>query len=339
MRIKYLIAPVIALAFASAVISCGSGKEKTDTQSQDSLQSPLEILNKKIEENPKVDSLYQQRAELLLSMGETEKALSDVRQALQLNPEKTAYQILLGDVYLAMGNIESCKKSLMTAFDKDPGNPEPSLKLAELNLFLEDYEKVFLYSNNALELDKYNAKAYFIKGYAQLEQKDTAKAIVNLQKATQNDAEYFEAFSMLGHIFDIKGDPIAGNYLKTAVNIRPTSAEARYNYGIWLQNHEMIKDALIQYDALLIIDPQNKNAWYNIGYINLVYLQNFNTAVDKFTKAIECDPTYAEAWYNRGLAYEEMKQFQNARENYAEALKLKHNYENAIEGLNRIEGK
>lgn len=339
MRMKYLIFPIIALVLASAMFSCGNGSDKNEQQSQDSAMSPLEVLNKKIEENPKVDSLYQQRAELLLSMGETEKALSDVRQALQLNPEKTAYHILLGDVYLAMGNIESCKKSLMKAFDMDPGNPEPSLKLAELNLFLEDYEKVFLYSNNAIELDKYNAKAYFIKGFAQLEQNDTAKGIVNLQKATENDPEYYDAFIMLGHIFEVKGDPIAGNYLKTAVRIRPTSAEARYNYGIWLQEQEMIEDALVQYDALLVIDPKNKNAWYNIGYINLVYLQNFNTAIDKFTKSIECDPTYAEAWYNRGLAYEELKQYTNARENYTQALKLKHNYENAIIAINRIEGK
>lgn len=227
----------------------------------------------------------------------------------------------------------------MKAFDMDPGNPEPSLKLAELNLFLEDYEKVFLYSNNAIELDKYNAKAYFIKGFALLEQKDTVKAIVNLQKATENDPEYYDAFIMLGHVFEVKGDPIAGNYLKTAVRIRPTSAEARYNYGMWLQEQEMIEDALVQYDALLVIDPKNKNAWFNIGYINLVYLQNFNTAIDKFTKSIECDPTYAEAWYNRGLAYEELKQFKNARENYSQALKLKHNYENAIIAINRIEGK
>ncbi|HPB02407.1 MAG: tetratricopeptide repeat protein [Bacteroidales bacterium] len=339
MRIKYLIFSIIALALSSAMISCGNKNDQNVQQSQDSALSPLEILNMKIEENPKADSLYQQRAELFLSMGETEKALSDVRQALQLNPEKTDYHILLGDVYLAMGNIESCRKSLMKAFDMDPGNPEPSLKLAELNLFLEDYEKVFLYSNKAIDIDKYNAKAHFIKGFALLEQKDTAKAIVSLQKATENDPEYYDAFIMLGHVFDLKEDPIAGNYLKTAVRIRPTSAEARYNYGLWLQEQQMIEDALVQYDALLVIEPKNKNAWYNIGYINLVYLENFNTAIEKFTKSIECDPVYAEAWYNRGLAYEELQDYKNARENYSQALKLKHNYENAIVALNRIEGK
>ena len=217
-------------------------------------------------------------------------------------------------------------------------NPEPSLKLAELNLFLEDYEKVYLYSNNAIQLDKYNAKAYFIKGFAQLEQKDTLKAIVNLQKATDNDPEYYDAFIMLGHIFDLKNDPIAGNYFKTAVRIRPTSVEARYNYGMWLQEHKLLEDALVQYDALLAIDPK-KNAWFNIGYINLVYLQNYKTAIDKFSKAIECDPGYAEAFYNRGLAYEELKQYKNAEEDYKKALKIRTNYENAITALNRIEGK
>lgn len=327
------------LILAFLLASCGSPNKSTQSDGIDSVLNPLDEISKRIDASPDVDSLYKIRAKLYLDQKQPEKALSDIRKAIELNPQVTDYHILLGDIYLSMGNIESSKKSLINAFEMDPRNPEPSTKLAELYLFLEDYDKVYLYCNKAIEIDKYNAPGYFIKGFALLEQDDTAKAIFNLQQATQNDPEYYDAFVMLGHIFQIKGDPIAGNYLKTAVRIRPTSVEARYHYGMWLQEQEMIEDALIQYDAILQIDPRNKNAWYNIGYVNLVFLQNFQTAVEKFSKAIEYDPQYAEAWYNRGLAYEQLGQFDKARSDYKKALQIIDNYDKAIEGLNRIEGK
>jgi Tfp pilus assembly protein PilF len=339
MKIRSFVVVLSGLILALLLASCGGADKSNESSGIDSVLNPLDEISKRIEANPEIDSLYKIRAEIYLEMNQPDKALGDMRKAIELNPQVTDYHILLGDIYLSMGNIESSKKSLIKAFEMDPGNPEPSTKLAELYLFLEDYEKVYLYCNQAIEIDKYNAPGYFIKGFALLEQDDTAKAIFNLQQATQNDPEYYDAFVMLGHIFLVKGDPIAGNYLKTAVRIRPSSIEARYHYGMWLQEQEMIEDALIQYDAILQIDPRNKNAWYNIGYINLVYLQNFKTAVEKFSKAIEYDPQYAEAWYNRGLAYEQLGEFDKARSDYKKALQIIDNYDKAIEGLNRIDGK
>ena len=337
MKIKITYLLIVVVSFY--LVSCSGSSSKDDAAKKDSIVSPIELITQQINKNPNIDSLYKQRAELYLAIGKTEKALADVRMALQINSEKTEYHILLGDIYLAMGNIELSKKSLINAFDMDPRNPEPSLKLAELNLFLQDYEKVYLYANKAIEIDNYNAPAYFIKGFAHLEQDDTAKAITAMQKATQNDAEYYDAFIMLGKIFDNKKDPIAGNYLKTAVRIRPESVEAHYNYGLWLPEHGLFDEAFSQYNALLTIDPHNKAAWYNIGYINLVYFENYNKAIEYFTRAIESDPTYAEAYFNRGLSYEQLNQFDNARSDYNKALSLKHNYENALKALERIENK
>ena len=85
------------------------------------------------------------------------------------------------------------------------------------------------------------------------------------------------------------------------------------------------------------MDTTFRDAHYNIGYINLVYLLDFKAASECFTKAIEIDSLYAESWYNRGLSYEQLKEYQKAYEDYQKALKLKVNYDKAIEGLNRLD--
>ena len=57
-------------------------------------------------------------------------------------------------------------------------------------------------------------------------------------------------------------------------------------------------------------------------------------ATFRWQQAVELDPTYAEAWNNLGIGYEQLGRFKEAREAYEEALKhdvnntfIKTNYE------------
>ena len=71
--------------------------------------------------------------------------------------------------------------------------------------------------------------------------------------------------------------------------------------------------------------------------MNLVYLQEFESAIVNFTQAIAINPEYADAYYNRGFAYELLKDIDNSKKDYLKTLELSPNYEKAIDGLNRIE--
>ena len=65
-------------------------------------------------------------------------------------------------------------------------------------------------------------------------------------------------------------------------------------------------------------------------------LEEFEAAVDYFTRTIEMNHEYVEAYYNRGFAYELLKDVENSRRDYEKVLELYPNYELAIDGLNRI---
>ena len=52
--------------------------------------------------------------------------------------------------------------------------------------------------------------------------------------------------------------------------------------------------------AVLMKNGRNPYVWYNLGNIHL-QMQEFNKAVDDYTKAIQYDPNLAEAYYNRAL--------------------------------------
>jgi tetratricopeptide (TPR) repeat protein len=99
-------------------------------------------------------------------------------------------------------------------------------------------------------------------------------------------------------------------------------------------NYEM---AIQIYNSILDIEPDFYVALYNIGYVNLVYLQDFEEAIDYFTRTLDIDPEYADAYYNRGFAFELLKDVENSRKDYKKTLEFSPNYEKAIDGLNRID--
>jgi len=151
------------------------------------------------------------------------------------------------------------------------------------------------------------------------------------------DKGYYDAYIYLGNIYAAKKQNLAVDYYNNALNINPQSIEAFYNLGLFYQETGQVDEAVEAYNNLLKIDPDYKFALYNLGFINLVYIKDFERSVQYFTRTIELDQKYFEAYYNRGYAYELMGMLNEARWDYQKTLELEINYPRAIEGLNRLD--
>lgn len=331
---------LIAMLFFVSLLSfsCSpQSKDSTDQKQTETIDPELASLNEQIAAEPERHYLYHQRALTYLKLNMPYEALSDINKALQLDPQNTEYTITMGDIYFTMGHIENCRKALITAQDNDPSNVEPILKLAELDLILKDYEKMNLYLDKVLKIDQNNAQAYFMRGIALKEQGDTLKAMKLLMQATSLDPEYFEAFVEAGILFSLKHDPLAIDFLNTAINLKPMALEPRYALAMFYQEHDKLNEAMKEYYTILNIDKKYAPAHYNLGYIHLVYLKVYDQAIKHFSDAIAVQPNYAEAYYNRGYCFELKGDIEAARRDYQEALAIKNNYALAIDGLNRLD--
>lgn len=63
-----------------------------------------------------------------------------------------------------------------------------------------------------------------------------------------------------------------------------------------------LSDAVADFDAALALNPRLVYAVFNKGAIHY-FLQDFASAIQCYTKAVEIDPDFGEAYFNRGLAY------------------------------------
>ncbi|MCX6249943.1 MAG: tetratricopeptide repeat protein [Bacteroidetes bacterium] len=330
--------PVFLLFIALLIGSCNeNNKGNRKLSGADSLRMAREELTRKIGKDETNPTLFNLRAKVYLLEHEFDNAIKDINKAISLDQKKPVYYITLSDIYLLMGKPGNCGEALQKALNIDPDNKEALLKEAKLNLVIKDYPQTFEYTKRLLQSDKATPEGYLIRGVALLETGDTARAVQDFQTVLNQYQQNFEALMELGELYSIKKDKIAIDYLKSALNIRPKSKEALYMLGMFYQENNQPDKAIQTYLVLEKADSTFRNAPYNIGYIYLVMVKDFSKAIQFFSDAIRIDPAYAEAWYNRGLAYEHSNNLEKAYNDYQKTLQVKTNYTKAIEGLNRLD--
>lgn len=307
----------------------GTGKDTIDVILRD--------LTTRIGDHPSDPDLLQRRSKYYLLDHQEKLAFQDITKAVSLAPKNASLYITLSDVYLGMGKPDNSNEALQKAIALEPRNNSALLRLAKLSLIIKDYKATFDYIKKAIVVQPVNPQAYFTHGLALLENGDTVDAVDDFKKTIDQDQTFYDAYIELGELYAMRKDPVAADYLKNAIKINPDSKEALYMLGMFYQESGQYDNALGTYARLSVVDSTFRDASFNTGYIYLVYLHDFNKAASYFTVALKRDPGYIEALFNRGYAYELSGDYTKAYTDYQHVLKLKTNYQKAIEGLNRLD--
>lgn len=339
---RFFIFYITAFTLA-AITSCKSSiNDKENQQRADSLLAiintpELKAINAQIIENPNDASLYNERAKIYLKHKQLIDAINDAKRSIRLDSSNADFYITEADVFFAANETKNCKDVLEKVAIKFPTNTEGLLKLGELYYFVKQYENAFVKINQALKINENIAKAYFLKGDIYKELGDTTKSISSYETAIEQDNRHYNAFLNLGIIYATRKNPIAFEYYDNALNVKPNSVEVLYAKAKLLQDLKRIPEAIAQYETLLKIDASHASSLYNLGAIELEHHQDANKALAYFSKAIEAQPKYAEAYFARAVCHQELKDKDNAVADYNICLQLKPNFQPAVEALNEIE--
>lgn len=335
---KYIWVVLIGITF---IASCTSSNKKIEVDENKLTEagndSILIAFNERIKKNPNDPEVYHERAIYYFEKkNDVEAAFADMRRVFAVDTTTSKYFVTLADLYLAKGMSGNVKASLNKAIENDPKNIIAYTKLAELNLYIKDYNACLKSANDVLKIDIYNPRAYFIKGMAYKELGDTAKAISSFQTVIEQDPEYYNAYIQLGILFAALKNPIALDYLNNALNLQPQSIEAYYAMGMFFQETGNINKAIEVYNTILKIDSTYNDAHFNLGYIAMVMQNDMVKAIKHFSDNIKFHPNNYEAYYMRGLCYERIKDKVNAARDYQQALKLYPQYDNAAIALGNL---
>lgn len=325
------------------LMSCDSAdqesKDQADTiskEAQNSEQDDIVVLNAEIVDEPNNPNLYIQRAYIYRDRKMLDLAIRDAERAIAIDSTVSYFRSVLGELQFNKGNLHDARVNLKKAVELDNTNTDALLKLGEIDFLLRRYEEALENVNKALRQNDKLAQAYFIKGYVYKELGDTTLSRSSFQTATEVDPEHFDSYMQLGGLLGHQGNPLALEYFNTALSIRPKSAEALYNKGMFLQAGGKFKEAKQVYEQLIEVDPDNFLGYYNSGYLYLTEFQKYDSALYYFDQVLALEPGYIDAEFNRGVCFEQMGENQKAIAIYRKVLQQDPQYTLAAKGLERL---
>lgn len=330
-RFSFYFVLTILLFFAACT---GSNKPEASLIDQ---ADALTQLNQRIQADSSNVLHLNERALYYLEKQQIDKALFDLNRALDIDSRNAEIFLTLAEVYFAMGRLDNCNAALLKAAEIEPNNPKPFVKLAELNLMMDKLNVALAYTDKSLAVSNYNPEAFYVRGMIFLNRNDTVSAMKNLMLALDQKENFYEPMMQIGIILSNQRNELAEQYLQKLILTFPETMQARYQLALYLQDNNRVEDALLHYDTLLKSTPSNKFVLFNIGYVYLVYLENYTKSIEYFDEALVKDPDYIDALYNKGRALEELGKYVTARDLYEQVLQRSTNYQLAIEGLNRLD--
>lgn len=316
MKYIYFLIPII-------FISCGQGK-------------PTKALPKDIDS---LLVLFPDSVELLIEHGniklkeyDYEKAMADGAKAFRLDSNNVAARMLYADVLnnrpeRSVEDVMKAQRHYTTIIKQEPKNTRALVGIASTYSQQQDFETSFQYINKALRINPRYRDAYVLKGtnYMFLGKMDLAKS--SYETAVQQDPEFFEAYLMLGSIYQAEKNPICIEYYMTAAELQPKNVDVLYSLAYAKQIFGKEDEALPIYRKMIQIDTSYHEALFQIGYIKQFKEGDLDSAMYYYNSALETEPRFVEAWHNLGLCYEEKGDVTRALQSYAKALKYDPNFE------------
>jgi tetratricopeptide (TPR) repeat protein len=337
----------IAIVSLFIVLSCNNNSTKETSESKledqefiDTLKIKIDSLSKEIRKTPRNDQLFYERAQSYLSNGELAKAVNDLEIAKKLNPDKELYYLELSDNEMLRGESGIAKAILEEAYEKFPESVEVMIRLSNIYMALEQYQKARTYIILASRIEPRNPRLYLLSSMIFQEIGMKEKAIDELYQAINYDPKYYDAHIMLGLIAAKERKEIAIDHYLNAIEIDPKNTEAFYNLAMYYQETGRYKKAISTYGkALKTIDSTLQHFNFNTGYVYEVYLNRPDSALIYYQDVVGYFPDDYRVYYRMGKTFESLGKIQEAMISYDMCLKVNSKFEDAFDALSRLSNK
>ena len=331
------------------LISCGDAKPVENTANLN-LDSLLTVY-------PDSVPLLVQRGNKLLADYKYDKALADGAKAFRIDSNNLEARLLYADILnnrpeRSDADVMNAQNHFRYIVKKDVKNTKALVCLASTFTQQMDFENSFKYINAALKINPKYRDGYVLKGKNYLilnnisDEKDNKNyfdlAVSSYQTAVQEDPKFFEAYLMLGSLYEAKSDTVLClEYYKTAAQLQPKNPDVLYALAYANQKFNKIDRAKYLYRRMIEMDTTYSQALFQLGYIKQWQEKkpDLDSAIYFYSSTIETTPNYVEAWHNLGICYWNRQKEGDrvmAQKSFQKALKYDPNFELSREMMEKF---
>lgn len=324
----------------SSLAACGGGKIEAVKEEGLKLTGlpVVDQLSKQIQEQPNNPQLYMLRAKALADNDLMAEAVKDAEKLLELDSSKAVHYQLLADTYFDNNQSKPAIRTLERATARFPQEAQLWHDLAEIQLYVQDYDNATISADQYLKLKPNYAEGLFLKGQILKYSGDTMRAIDHFQMAVEQNSNHLESYIQLADLMELLDRPIALQYLDNALRIDSTNYDALFQKAQYFHNRNKFPEAIAAYERLIIAHPMQADPNYNLGLLYME-MKEYEKARSCFDKATKFNVQFERAYYFRGEAAEKLGDKAAAQKDYQQALRIQPNLQLALDGLKRLEGK
>ena len=238
---------------------------------------------------------------------------------------------LLGRIYLKLELPDSAAENFQEAILLEPADIQSRLYLAEIEWkWKKNYSAAGDYYDKVSRLNPESGELYIGMSEMEMSFGNYTGALEILYEAKPLVQENFGISLAVVKILIEKGD--LQSALAECQNLKelyPNQTEPEFQLGrIYYQQRNFSRAEEAFRNSILLSGERSTEALNNLG-LSLMSQQRWNEALEIFNEAINTDPLYATAYYNRGLVYLESGDPAGAVESFNQAITSNPDFSNA----------
>ena len=272
-------------------------------------------------------------------LGEFERAISEYRKAIALNPNSPIIYNRLGITYSELKQYDAALDAYQQALALSPMTAEPHYNMGLVYLKKGDLPRALKAFKRAIAINAEWGDAYTGLGEVYLKQGDLGQAdraykqatrlnpnrdpsaILGLGKVYARQERWDEAITAVEKAIEIQIDNTEAHYQLAQIYIKrgekQKAASAMAFFKVLRQTDPLLKEA----EAWVKRNPDDARGYNNLG---IVYLARHRPedAIANYQHAISLAPDLATAHYNLGHAYHKQGKMDLAIAAYKQALTI-----------------
>jgi tetratricopeptide (TPR) repeat protein len=333
---KWFSFPALLVGLLCWLCSCNSGNNEKVSAEKILSAPPYAGLTDSIKQFPQNQELYLQRGILLSQNNRHELAMGDYKKAWEIKPDEFVALQYVSNLML-VNRPEAAIKLLKESLVKWPANPDLHRRLSEIYTQTGEANKAIAQYDEWAQQDSMNFEVWYEKGVLLAQLSDTPAAIQAMEKSYKVQPINYNGLA-LASLYAATLNPKVITICDDLIR-KDTSGiinDVLYLKGSYYSDTKQYDKAMQLFNECISRDWKFADAYIEKGIV-LHDQKKIDSALKVFTMAATVANTNPDAWYWMARCYEEQGKKDLALVNYKRALAIDKRFEEAREGIRRVE--
>ncbi len=267
---------------------------------------------------------YFNLAEAAFESGGKDEAEALYKLTLEAGSDMDMIQNDIAISYINKGMLDDAEKYALKAVEINPRFADGFNNLGIINYKKGLFPKAIEYYSKAISISGKDAYLYNL-GAVYKQANVPEGALKAYQQALSVNPYSSKLYFMIGNVYLDKGDPenAVKNYV-LGLKLEAGSAEMLTNLGVAYAQLKRYAEALSAFNRSLEANPNIAESCYGMGFV--YYAQkDYQKAIDAYIKTLRINPAMVQAWTSLAISYTESGHADRAPECYLNITKLRPN--------------